>query len=337
MIQAYAATSAGTALQPFEYDPGELAPDEVEIDVHGCGICHSDLSVWRNEWGISTFPFVGGHEVAGTISARGEQVAHLNIGDRVGLGWHSGYCNHCFQCLSGDHNLCTQSTASIIDHFGGFANKVRAQQTSVIQIPNALALGEVGPLLCGGITVFNPLVQFNIKPTAHIGVIGIGGLGHLALQFASAWGCEVTALTSEAKMDEARHMGAHHCINSRDPGAIQTMAGTFDLVMSTVNVEMDWNEVIATLKPKGRLHILGAVTAPFTVSIMPFIFHQLFLSGSPVGSPATLSAMMEFAARHHILPVTEHFDLARINDAFEHLESGKARYRIVLDVNQSLK
>ena len=332
-IKAYAAMKAGGDLESFEYDAGDLGHNDVEIDVTNCGICHSDLSMWQNDWGISAFPFVGGHEVSGIISKVGDHVKNLKVGDKVGLGWHKGYCNTCNHCLGGDHNLCAEGSGTIVSNHGGFAEKVRAQDTSVIKIPDALDIADAGPLLCGGITVFNPFVQFDIKPTDSVAVIGIGGLGHLALQFAKAWGCEVTAFTSESKMDEAVQMGAHNCINSRDPEAIANAAGRFDLVMSTVNVNMDWNTIMTTLKPKGRLHMLGVVVEPMMFAAMPFIGGQKSMSGSPVGSPATLNLMMEFAARHGIKPVTEHFKFSEINNAFEHLESGKARYRIVLDQN----
>lgn len=331
MIKAYAAQEAHGEFAPFEYDPGPLGAHDVEISVAHCGVCHSDMSMWENEWGVASFPFVGGHEVAGIIAAVGSHVTGLKVGDRVGLGWQSGYCNHCMQCLGGNQNLCPDQQPTIIGHHGGFADRVRAQETAVIRIPDQMELRDAGPLLCGGITVFNPFVQFGIRPTDHVAVIGIGGLGHLALQFARAWGCEVTAFTSESKMDEAREMGAHHCVNSRDADAIAGAKGRFDLVLSTVAVKMDWNAIMETLKPQGRLHMVGITPEPLDVGAFPLVAGQRSISGSPVGAPATLNTMMEFAARHGISPVTEHFPMSRINDAFAHLGAGKARYRIVLD------
>jgi alcohol/geraniol dehydrogenase (NADP+) len=331
MIHAYAAPDQGGRFEAFEYDPGPMGPHDVEISITNCGICHSDVSMWKNHWGFSSYPFVGGHEVAGIVGAVGERVTNVKVGDRVGLGWHNGYCTTCQHCLSGDHNLCRTASSTIVGNFGGFADKVRAQDISVIHVPDALDLGAVGPLLCGGITVFNPLVQFGIKPTARVAVLGIGGLGHMALQFARAWGCEVTAFTSASKFEDAQKMGAHHSIDSRNPQAIQAAAGRFDLILSTVNVKMDWNGLLGTLAPKGRLHVLGAVLEPLDISVFPLLMSQLQVSSSPVGAPSTLSLMMEFAARHGIQPMTEHFKISEINEAFEHLESGKARYRIVLD------
>ncbi len=330
-IQAYAAFEAGARLKPFEYDAGPLAPDNVEIAVEYCGICHSDLSMMDNEWGFSEYPLVPGHEVIGTISAVGDQVTDLAVGDKVGLGWHAGYCNTCQQCLSGDHNLCSSAVATIAGHYGGFADKVRAQATSVIKLPEGVDEKSAGPLFCGGITVFNPLLQFDVKPKDKVAVIGIGGLGHMALEFLNAWGCEVTAFTSTpAKKEEALKMGAHHVLNSRDNSEIQGAAGRFDMILSTVNVKLDWNLYISTLKPKGRLHFVGATLEPLDVAAFPLIGGQKSISGSPVGSPAAIATMLEFCARHKIRPRVETFPFDRINDAIDHLRSGKARYRVVL-------
>jgi uncharacterized zinc-type alcohol dehydrogenase-like protein len=331
MIQAYAAHKPKGRLEPFEYDPGQLASDEVEIDVQYCGICHSDLSMINNEWNFSEYPLVPGHEVIGTVAAVGNEVDHVTTGDAVGLGWHAGYCMTCPTCLDGDHNLCASAQATIAAHHGGFADKVRARGVSVIKLPDAIDAESAGPLLCGGITVFNPLVQFDIKPTDSVAVIGIGGLGHMALQFARKWGCEVTAFTSTpAKMQEALELGAHYTLNSRDPAAIKDAQGTFDLIISTVNVNLDWNAYLETLRPKGRFHNVGAVLEPFDIQIMPVIMKQISISGSPVGSPATIAKMLEFAVRHEVKPVIETFAMSQVNEAMEHLNSGKAHYRIVL-------
>ncbi|EDY84203.1 Alcohol dehydrogenase GroES-like domain family [Verrucomicrobiia bacterium DG1235] len=331
MIKAYATHTPGGKLEPFEYDPGELAPTDVEINVEHCGICHSDLSMLNNEWGMTTYPFVPGHEVVGTIGAIGSDVKNLAPGQRVGLGWHSSYCTTCPSCLSGDHNLCQAAAGTIVGRHGGFADKVRASALSVIPLPDSIDAAKAGPLFCGGITVFNPLIQYEVSPTAKVAVIGIGGLGHMALAFLNAWGCEVTAFTtSEAKRQEALKLGAHHTLNSRDAAEIEAAAGRFDLILSTVNVGLDWNGYVNTLKPKGRLHFLGAALEPIQIGAFSLIMAQRQISGSPVGSPATIAKMIEFAALHKIEPVTEHFKFDQANEALAHLESGQARYRIVL-------
>ena len=332
-VHAYAATEKDGELAPFEYELGELDAHDVDIDVEHCGICHSDLSMLENAWGITSYPFVPGHEVIGTVSAIGDRVRDIAVGDKVGLGWHSGYCMTCDQCMGGDHNMCSTAGMTIVSRHGGFADKVRAQDASVMKLPEGLDSAAAGPLLCAGITVFNPLVQFDIPPTAHVGVVGIGGLGHLAVQFARAWGCQVTAITSrDSKRQEALDMGAHDTIVSRNADEIAAAAGRFDLLISTVNVKLDWNALMATLKPRGRLHVVGAVLEPLDLQVVPMLFGQNSVSASPVGSPATMRKMLEFAARHDIKPITEHFPLNEANAAFKHLHEGKARFRIVLDV-----
>ncbi len=331
MIKAYAASAAGGQLTPYKYDPGQINYNDIEIEVEHCGICHSDLSMLDNEWGIAEFPLVPGHEVVGTIRDIGQGVSHLKIGQQVGLGWHSGYCMTCNSCLSGDHNLCANAQGTIVNRHGGFADKVRAHAASAVALPKNIDVQSAGPLFCGGITVFNPLIQFSVKPTDRVAVIGIGGLGHMALQFLNAWGCQVTAFTSsETKKKEALELGAHQTLNSRDPGEIKAAAGYFDLIISTVNVKLDWNEYIQTLKPRGRLHYVGATLEPLDLTIFPLIMGQRSVSASPVGSPANIAKMLDFAVRHGIKPVIETFPMEKVNDAIERLRSGKARYRIVL-------
>lgn len=331
MIKAYAAFEAGGELQPFEYDPGLLGAHDVEIAIEHCGICHSDLSMLHNEWGITRYPFVPGHEIIGTIAAKGDHVHHFQLGQRVGLGWHAGYCMTCHSCMSGDHNLCAQAESTIVGRHGGFADKVRANAASVVALPDSIQAQSAGPLFCGGITVFNPLLQFNIQPTAKVAVIGIGGLGHIALQFLKAWGCQVTAFTSsDDKKIEALELGAHQVLDTRNPTELETAASQFDLILSTVNVKLDWNAYIATLRPKGRLHFVGATLEPLDIGVFPLIAGQRSISGSPVGSPASLKTMLDFTEQHHIQPVIEIFRFDQANEALARLASGKAKYRIVL-------
>lgn len=333
-IRAWAAFKSGEPLIPFEYDGGPLAADDVEVAVENCGICHSDLSVINNEWMNSIYPVVPGHEIVGRITAVGSHVRHLKVGQRVGVGWASDSCMHCHSCMSGDHNLCNHTQPVMIGHHGGFAERVRASAAWTIPLPEDLDPASAGPLLCGGVTVFTPFVQFGVKPTDRVGVVGIGGLGHMAVKFARAWGCEVTAFTSSpSKFDEAREFGAHHVVSSRDPADLARMAGTLDFLLVTVNVPMNWDALVATLAPKGRLHVVGAVLEPIPVNVFDLIGGQRSISGSPIGSPATIATMLDFAARHRIAPQVERFPMSQVNEALAHLESGKARYRIVLDAD----
>lgn len=332
-INAWAAGGVGEKLKPFEYDPGPLGAEEVEIAVEHCGICHSDLSCLENEWGMTTYPFVPGHEVVGRVVSLGENTRGLSVGQRVGVGWNSGSCMHCQQCLGGDHHLCAGAQATIIGHYGGFADRVRSHWAWAIPIPEGVDYSAIGPMLCGGITVFTPLLEFGIKPVHRVGVVGIGGLGHMALMFAKTWGCEVTAFTSSpSKYDEARKLGAHNVVSSRDSESMKAIRGSLDLVIVTVNVSLDWNAILDTLAPHGKLHVVGAVLEPIPVPAFSLIMGQRSMSGSPTGSPTAIAAMLDFAARHKIAPMVEHFPLKQANEALDHLRAGKPRYRIVLDV-----
>ncbi len=330
-IKAYASAAPGKPLELLEYDPGDLGPNEVEINVEYCGVCHSDLSMLHNDWQITQYPLVPGHEAAGTIGKVGADVKTLKPGDTVGLGWMSSSCMHCDECMSGDHNLCQSSEASIVGRHGGFANRVRASEEWVVKLPDGFDLKSAGPLFCGGITVFNPILQHRISPTSRVGVVGIGGLGHMALQFLNAWGCHVTAFTSsESKIAEAKEMGAHDTLNSRDDAELEKAANSFDMILVTVNVELNWNLYISLLRPRGVLHFVGAVP-DVTAAIFPLIAGQKSIAASPIGSPRNIKRMLEFSHLHNIKPVIETFPMSKVNDAMAHLEAGKARYRIVLE------
>lgn len=331
MIRAYAAHERGGELKPFEYDPGPLGEEEVELQVEFCGICHSDLSMLDNEWGITQYPFVPGHEVVGTIVAAGDHVKVVEVGQRVGLGWFSRSCMACEWCLSGNHNLCPKAEGTIVGRYGGFADKVRAHWAWVVPLPEELTPANAGPLFCGGITVFNPIVQLGIQPTDRVGVIGIGGLGHMALGFLKAWGCDVTAFSTSAdKEAEARQLGATHFVNSRDPEALKAAENSFDVILSTVSADLDWSSYLAALRPKGRLHFVGVAPTPLSTPIMPLILGQKSITASPLGSPATVAKMLNFAARHQVEPIAEYFEFDRVNEAMDKLRNGKPRYRIVL-------
>ena len=330
-IKAYAAKSAGAHLEPFEFTPKPLGDEEVDVAVDYCGICHSDLSMIHNNWGMAQFPIVPGHEISGRVVAAGPKAKNLKIGDRVGIGWSSGSCMSCPDCMSGDQNLCASNEGVIVGRHGGFAERVRAHWAWTVPIPEALDPAKVGPLFCGGITVFNPLVQCGVQPTDRVGVVGVGGLGHLAVQFLNKWGCEVTAFSSSpSKAQELRKLGAHHVVDSRDPGQLKPLARSLDFILVTVNVPLDWNAYIETLAPRGRLHYVGAVMEPLNVGVFPLLLGQRSISASPLGSPTTTADMLDFCARHDIAPVVEEFPMSKVNEAIAHLESGKARYRIVL-------
>lgn len=333
IIKSYAAPQAGAQLELYEYDAGELAPEAVEVKVDYCGVCHSDLSMIDNEWGFSQYPLVPGHEVIGRVSALGAAAENkgLKVGQRVGIGWTSGSCGHCDACISGNHVNCQQGSTPTILSRGGFADKIRADWQWVIPLPDDIDIATAGPLLCGGITVFKPLLINQVTATSRVGVIGIGGLGHIAIKLLRAMGAEVTAFSSNpAKEQEVKQMGADRVVNSRDPQALTALAGQFDLIINTVSVSLDWLPYFEALAPGGKFHTVGAVMKPFEVPAMKLIGGDRSVSGSSTGNPSELRKLMKFAARAHVSPQTEAFPMSRVNDALQHVRDGKARYRVVL-------
>lgn len=332
LIQAYAAMQAGEALVPYQFDAGELQPHQVEVDVEYCGLCHSDISIINNDWRSSVYPVIPGHEIIGRIRRLGTEAKGLKIGQRVGIGWTAESCQYCDFCIAGQAVQCTgERVATIVDHAGGFADKVRAGWQWVIPLPEDLDPESAGPLLCGGITVFNPMIKHGIQAVHHVGVIGIGGLGHIAIKLLKAWGCEITAFTSSLdKTEELKAMGADHVVNSRDSEALKSQRGKFDLLLSTVNVTLDWPAYLSTLAPNGTAHLLGLTLEPIPVSAGSLISGSKSITGSATGSPATLRQLLKFAARKNIAPQVEVFPMSQVNAAIERLHSGKARYRIVL-------
>jgi uncharacterized zinc-type alcohol dehydrogenase-like protein len=331
-VRAFAADGPKAPFKPFTYELPELGGDEIDVDVEYCGLCHSDLSMWGNDWRITKYPFVGGHEVVGRVRAKGANVPDLKIGQKVGIGWYAKSNMSSAQSIAGDHHLSPGNEGVIVGRHGGFADITRCQWIWAAPLPDDLDITTAGPLFCGGITVFSPIASFGVKPTDKVAVVGIGGLGHLATQFLNKWGCEVTAFTSSPdKAEEAKRFGAHKTLDSRNPSSWKAAAGRFDFILVTVNVPLDWPRMMATLAPKGRLHFVGAVEEPVGMPVSAMMGGQKSMSASPMGSPATVMKMLDFCTRHGIHPLTERFPMSRINEAMAHLEAGKARYRIVLE------
>ncbi len=329
-ITVWQASEAGAKLQAAERPLLDPAANELVLEVLHCGLCHSDLSMLNNHWGITSYPLIPGHEVVGKVVSVGSAVNPDVIGELRGLGWISGSCCHCIQCLGGTGNLCASLEATIVGRQGGFASHVTAQQDWAIPLPKGIDPGVAGPLFCAGITVFSPLIDEAVSPTAHVAVIGIGGLGHIALQFARAWGCEVTAITTNlSKTEEAKRFGAHQ-VESIDQ--LSNLAGKFNLIINTVNHSLDWAAVMASLAPLGRLHQLGAVIDPIQVGAFDLIMARRSITGSPTSSPASLLKMVDFCVRHNIRPQVEHLPINRVNEAVERLQRGDVRYRFVLDL-----
>jgi len=330
-IQGLAVHAAGAELLPYRYDPGKLGPQEVEIAITHCGICHSDLHLISNDWGISHYPFIPGHEIVGTVAALGAEVRSLEEGQRVGLGWQSNSCGECEWCTRGMENLCPAAEGTCVHRNGGYAERVRANARFVVPIPAALDSEHAAPLLCGGITVYNPLRTHGVNPSSRVGIVGIGGLGHIAIQFARVFGAEVTAFsTSAAKEEEARALGAHRFVNSRESKALKEVAGTLDFILSTVNADQDWGTFIQALRPTGTLCFVGVPPSPVSVHAFPLISGLRSITGNPTGSPYRLKEMLDVAARHGVQAQTERFPMAKANEAIEKVKKNKVRYRAVL-------
>jgi uncharacterized zinc-type alcohol dehydrogenase-like protein len=330
-IKGLAVHAAGAELLPYRYTVGELGPNEVEVKISHCGVCHSDVHLIDNDWGISKYPFIPGHEIVGTVTSVGSSVQDRKPGERVGIGWQADSCGYCEWCRQGDEHLCAQSQPTCVGRNGGYAGAIRVNSRFAIPVPEALESENVAPLLCGGITVYSPLRNWLARPASRVGVIGIGGLGHMGVQFARAFGCEVTAFsTSKDKEAEARSLGAHHFVNTRDNGAIKKVAGSFDLILSTVSADQDFQSFVTALRPKGTLVVLGVPTSPLQIAAFSLLAGQKAVAGSPTGSPRDLHEMLDVAARHNIKAITERFAMKDANQAIAKVKKNQVRYRAVL-------
>ncbi len=330
-IRGLAAHAAGAQLLAYRYDPGELKADEVEVKISHCGVCYSDIHLIDNDWGLSRYPFIPGHEVVGTISAVGSLVRDRAVGERVGIGWQADSCGICEWCRRGEEHLCAKAQPTCVGRNGGYADRIRVNARFAIPVPEALESEGVAPLLCGGITVYSPLRNHGVRPSSRVGVIGIGGLGHMGLQFARAFGAEVTAFsTSKDKEKEARQLGAHHFVNTRDTGALKKLAGCFDFILSTVSADQDWPGYVSALRPKGMLCVVGVPPSPMQLPVFPLVGGQKAISGSPTGSPTDIAEMLDVAARHGVKAVTERYAMGKANEAIAKVKKNQVRYRAVL-------
>jgi alcohol/geraniol dehydrogenase (NADP+) len=330
-VSGYAANGPREKLQPFSYEMGEIGSEQVDIRVIYCGICHSDLSMINNDWGMTAYPIVPGHEIIGEVVAAGNAVKNVKVGDKVGLGWFSGSCMSCHECMDGSQHLCSSAEYTIGGRHGGFADHVRSHWSWAIPLPEGIDLDKAGPLLCGGITVFNPIIFAGVKATDKVGVIGIGGLGHMALKFLNKWGCEVIAFSSNPdKKKSILEMGATKVVDSTNPEELAKIAGSLNFILNTTNVTLDWNSYLVALAPKGKFHNVGAVLEPMAIPAFTLLTGEKSVSGSPLGSPSLTRTMLEFCVRHDIYPITEEFPMNQVNEAIARLEAGEARFRIVL-------
>ncbi len=333
LVHGYAAKTKGAALEPFSYEPPKLKDSEVRVSVSQCGICYTDIHGIEDFYGISTFPFVPGHEIVGRVSEAGSAVHGLKEGDRVGIGWQGRSCMRCEDCLRGEPQLCFDvDQAPVWAPYGGFSSSVVADYRFAYPLPTAMP-GEVAAvLMCVGVAVYNPLRSIATAPSRKVGVLGVGGLGHLAIQFAHALGCDVTAISSSpSKRDEALAFGADRFILAGDKAGMKTLHRGLDLILYASHGEADWTSLVLSLRNNGRIAMVGFPPGLVAFEPMELVVHQVSITGSLLGSPRVMREMLSFTQAHAIRPKVELMPMPAVNDALRKLKENRARYRIVLE------
>jgi alcohol/geraniol dehydrogenase (NADP+) len=327
---AFAALAAKQQLVSYPYEPQPLRPQDVEIEISHCGVCHSDLHLIDNDWATSVYPLVPGHEIIGTVTATGGDCA-LVPGQRVGVGWQRSSCGECEFCRAGEENLCPRQEATCVGHMGGFARRIRLDGRFAFPIPATLDSASAAPLLCAGATVFAPMRRWKVRAGMKVGVIGIGGLGSLALGFLRALGCHSTAFTSSPdKREAALSMGADEVASSTNAKEIRALANRFDFLLCTVPARLDWITYLLTLKPNGILCLVGAPPGVMQILAGPLLSGQRILCGSDIGSPGMIRQTLAFAAEHGISAQVETAPLEEVNAAIQRVRDNQVRYRMVL-------
>ncbi|WP_369856033.1 NAD(P)-dependent alcohol dehydrogenase [Candidatus Thalassolituus haligoni] len=339
---SYAAQTAESLLAPMTIERREPHANDVSIDILYCGVCHSDLHTARNDWGWTVYPAVPGHEIVGRVSAVGSEVAKYNIGDLVAVGCMVDSCQHCKPCHAGEEQYCghrvdTYNTpdGSAMGHtMGGYSNHVVVREEFVLSVPENLETARVAPLVCAGITTYSPLRTWNVGPGSQVAVIGLGGLGHMAVKLAAAMGAHVTAITrSASKADEAKALGADAVLISTDTAAMKHAADRFELIIDTVPVKHDINPYMPLLELDGTLVIVGQVGLMQELHTAPMILGRRRVAGSLIGGVAETQEMLDFCGKTGVLPEVEMIRMDQINEAYERLEKSDVRYRFVIDMS----
>ncbi len=338
---AYAATSAASPLAPFSIERRDPGPREVMIDILYCGVCHSDIHQARDEWGGSIFPMVPGHEIVGRVAAAGKEATKYAVGDVVGVGCFVDSCRHCAQCEAGEEQYCAEGMTGTYNSrergtgaptYGGYSTRITVNEDYVLRIPDGIPLERAAPLLCAGITTYSPLRHFGLKAGDRLGVVGLGGLGHMAVKFGRAMGAEVTMLsTSESKRQDAEALGAHAFAATRDPATFEKLRGHFDFIIDTVSAPHDYNAYLSLLKVDGTMVLLGVPDQPVPLAAGALIMQRRKLGGSLIGGIRETQEMLDFCAAHGIASDVEVIDIADINTAYERMLRGDVRYRFVID------
>jgi len=326
----YAARAAGQSLDPFTYESPKLGEHDVRVSVTHCGLCHSDIHAIDDYYGVTTYPFVPGHEIVGYVSAVGSAPSGLKEGNRVAIGWQGRSCGQCEWCTRGEEQLCLDIVkAGTWVPYGGFSSCVVVDSRFVYPLPESMPSEVAAVLVCAGVAVYNPLRLYAGQSAQKIGIIGIGGLGHLAIQFAHALGYEVTVISSSpAKKEEALGLGAHHFVVSDDEASLRKLEFNFDLLLCTAHGDINWEWLLTILKKRGKLVLAGFPNV--ALNSTDLVVHELSITGSFTGNRATMKEMLSFAQAHGIKPWIELMPMTRINEAIERVKQNKARYRIVL-------
>ncbi len=329
-VTGYAAREKGRTLEPYTYESPKLGDYDIQVRVTHCGLCYSDVQAIDDYYSVTPYPFVPGHEVVGHVSATGSSVSGLKEGDRVGIGWQARSCGECEWCRAGEEQLCDDIVlAGTWMPHGGFASSVVVDSRFAYLLPESMPSEVASVLLCAGITVFNPLKSYLKRDHQKIAIIGIGGLGHLAIQFARAMGYEVTVISSSPnKKNEALSFGADYFITSDDTRALMEHEFYFDTLLCTAHGGIEWEALFEILKKKGTLILVGFPDVKFNATDL--VVHELSLAGSFIGSRATMKEMLAFAGEHDIKPRIELMPMSKLNEAIERVRQNKARYRIVL-------
>jgi len=339
---AFAAPSAGQPLTPFSFEQREPGPHDVLIDILYCGVCHSDIHQARDEWGGSRFPMVPGHEIIGRVKQVGQHVKKLKVGDMAGVGCIVDSCRDCQTCRQDLEQFCEKQAAATYNGtqmdrktptYGGYATQIVVTEHFALKVPEGLDPAAAAPLLCAGITTYSPLRQWNCKQGDRVGVVGLGGLGHMAVKLAASMGAEVTVLsTSHSKEADARRLGAQGFEVTKDEGIFKKLAGRFDIIIDTISAPHDYNQYLRMLRPKGAMVLVGVPPQPMPVSAFALIHGNKRLAGSGIGGIAETQEMLDYCAQHQIVSDIEIIPIQQINEAYERVLKSDVRYRFVIDM-----
>jgi uncharacterized zinc-type alcohol dehydrogenase-like protein len=339
--RGYATSGPTAALAPFAFERRTPGPRDVVIEILYCGICHSDIHQARGEWGNSTYPMVPGHEIVGRVTSLGADVTRFTVGDTVGVGCFVDSCRECSSCREGLEQFCEKQlvvTYNGLDKagqptFGGYSSSIVVDESYVLRIPRGMSLEGAAPLLCAGITTYSPLRHWNVRPGSRMGVVGLGGLGHMAVKIGTAMGAEVTVLsTSPEKEKDARRLGAKAFIVTTDPQQVKAASASFDFILDTASAPHDLTMYLNLLSRDGKLILVGVPTEPASVPAFPLIFGRRTLAGSLIGGIRETQEMLDFCADHDITADIELIPIQRVNEAYERTISGDVRYRFVIDM-----